>query len=190
MSRVLGLAYALIAYVGFMGWMVYMIGFLGHFPVPKSVNSGQSGSMWEAVLVNSLMVALFAVQHTIMARPKFKQWVMRIIPNHLERSTFVFITDVIAWFLIWQWRPIEGVVWHVHGFAAYALTGVSILGWAIVCLGSFLINHFELLGLEQAWHYFRGTKPKRVVFVTRGLYKYVRHPLMLGFLIFFGQRHI
>lgn len=186
MNRTLSLLYGLVAYVGFMGWMVYMIGFLGHFSVPKSVNSGAPSSLGVALLINSLIVLLFAVQHTIMARPRFKHWIKRFIPKHLERSTFVLVTDLIMWFLVWQWRPIEGVVWDVQNvFLANSLIGISILGWLVVCLGSFMINHFELLGLEQVWYFFKGATPPKMEFRTWGFYKYVRHPLMLGFLIFF-----
>jgi len=186
MQRLFGFIYGVIAYAGFMGWMVYMIGFLGHFAVPKSVDSGSVGPVATAILVNFLMILIFAVQHTIMARPAFKQWWTQFIPKPLERSTFVFIADIIMWVMIWQWRPIEGVVWHVQNtMAANILIGLSLLGWVAVVLSSFMINHFELLGLEQVWHYLRRTEPKKITFKLRGFYKHVRHPLMLGFLLFF-----
>jgi protein-S-isoprenylcysteine O-methyltransferase Ste14 len=186
MKRILGFIYGVIAYAGFMAWMVYMIGFLGHFPVPKSVDSGPVGSIGMAILLNILIVFIFGVQHTIMARPAFKQWWVKIIPKALERSTFVFITDIIMWVLIWQWRPIEGVIWHVdNAVVANTLIGISVVGWLVVVLSSFMINHFELLGLEQVWHYLRDTEPKKMTFKLRGFYKHVRHPLMLGFLVFF-----
>ena len=186
MQRLLGFIYGVIAYAGFMGWMVYMIGFLGHFAVAKSVDSGSVGPVATAILVNFLMILIFAVQHTIMARPAFKQWWTQFIPKPLERSTFVFIADIIMWVMIWQWRPIEGVIWHVQNtMAANLLTGISLLGWFVVVLSSFMINHFELLGLEQVWHYLRRTEPKKITFKLRGFYKHVRHPLMLGFLLFF-----
>ena len=186
MKRSLGFIYGVIAYTGFMGWMVYMIGFLGHFPVPKSVDSGAVGPVGTAILIDFLLILIFGVQHTVMARPAFKQWWTQFIPKPLERSTFVFIADVIMWVTIWQWRPIEGVIWHVQNTtAANILIGISLLGWVAVVLSSFMINHFELLGLEQVWHYLRGTEPKRITFKLRGFYKHVRHPLMLGFLLFF-----
>ena len=186
MRRVLGFIYGVIAYAGFMAWMVYMIGFLGHFAVPKSVDSGSVGPVGTAIFVNFLMILIFGIQHTIMARPAFKQWWTQFIPKSLERSTFVFIADIIMWVMIWQWRPIEGVIWHVQNtMAANILIGISLLGWVAVVLSSFMINHFELLGLEQVWHYLRGTEPKKITFKLRGFYKHVRHPLMLGFLVFF-----
>jgi methanethiol S-methyltransferase len=186
MGRVLGVIYGFIAYAGFMGWMVYMIGFLGYFTVPKSVDSGPVGPVATAIAVNFLLIFLFGVQHTIMARPAFKKWWTQFIPKSLERSTFVFISDIIAWAMIWQWRPIEGVVWHVQNtVVANLLIAISLLGWFATVLSSFMINHFELLGLEQVWHYLRGTEPKKITFKLRGFYKHVRHPLMLGFLMFF-----
>jgi len=186
MMRFLGFIYGVIAYAGFMAWMVYMIGFLGHFPVPRSVDSEPSGSLAWALVANFLIILVFAVQHTIMARPVFKQWIARFIPKALERSTFVFVTDMIMWFMIWKWQPIEGVVWQVqNAVVANVLIGISIAGWAVVCLSSFMINHFELLGLQQVWHYLRGTTPNKMTFKLRGFYRYVRHPLMTGFLVFF-----
>jgi methanethiol S-methyltransferase len=186
MKRLLGFVYGVIAYAGFMAWMVYMIGFLGNFAVPKSVDSGSAGSVGSAMLVNFLIVLIFGVQHTIMARPAFKQWWTQIIPKALERSAFVFIADIIMWAMIWQWRPMGGVIWHAQNpLAANILIGISLLGWIVVVLSSFMINHFELLGLEQVWHYLRRTEPKRITFKLRGFYKHVRHPLMLGFLLFF-----
>ena len=186
MKRVLGVIYGVIAYAGFMAWMVYMIGFLGHFAVPKSVDSGPVGPVGTAIFVDLLMILIFGVQHTIMARPAFKQWWTQFIPKSLERSTFVLIADIIAWVMIWQWWPIEGVIWHVHNtVVANILIGISLLGWVAAVLSSFMINHFELLGLEQVWHYLRGTEPKKITFKLRGFYKHVRHPLMLGFLVFF-----
>jgi len=135
MQRVLGFIYGVIAYAGFMGWMVYMIGFLGQFAVPKSVDSGSVGPVGAAILVNFLLILIFGVQHTIMARPAFKQWWTQFIPKPLERSTFVFIADIIMWVLIWQWRPTEGVIWHVQNtMAANILIGISLLGWVVVCL--------------------------------------------------------
>lgn len=186
MRRVLGFIYGVVAYAGFMAWMVYMIGFLGHFAVSKSVDSGSVGPVGTTIFVNFLMILIFGIQHTIMARPAFKQWWAQFIPKPLERSTYVFIADIIMWVMIWQWRPIEGVVWNVQNtIAANILIGISLLGWVAVVLSSFMINHFELLGLEQVWHYLRGTEPKRIKFKLRGFYKHVRHPLMLGFLAFF-----
>jgi methanethiol S-methyltransferase len=186
MTRILGFVYGVIAYVGFMAWMVYMIGFLGYFAVPKTVDSGPAGPVGIAIFMDSLMILLFGIQHTIMARPAFKRWWTQFIPKALERSTFVFIADLIMWVTIWQWRPIEGLIWHVQNtVAANLLIAISLLGWVVAVLSSFMINHFELLGLQQVWHDLRGTEPKKITFKLRGFYKHVRHPLMLGFLVFF-----
>ncbi len=163
-----------------------MIGFLGYFPVPKSVDSLSTSSVGMSILIDGLIVVIFAVQHTIMARPAFKQCITRYIPQAFERSTFVFVAGIIMWVMIWQWRPIDGVIWHIqNSLAANILTSLSVLGWAIVCLSSFMINHFELLGLEQVWHYYRGTEPQKMTFQLKGFYKHIRHPLMFGFLMFF-----
>ncbi|OQK18568.1 hypothetical protein AU255_12370 [Methyloprofundus sedimenti] len=184
--KLLGFIYGVIAYTLFMSWMVYMIGFLGYFPVPKSVDSVPTSSVGISIFINCLIVAIFAVQHTIMARPAFKQWITKYIPKALERSTFVLVTDIIIWVMIWQWQPIDGVIWDVqNAMVANILIAISILGWAVVCLSSFMINHFELLGLEQVWHYFKGTEPKKMTFQLRGFYKHLRHPLMFGFMMFF-----
>lgn len=186
MKRILGFIYGIAAYAGFMAWMVYMIGFVGYFPVPKSVDSAPVGSVGRALLVNFLIIFVFAVQHTIMARPTFKRWVTGFIPKALERSTFVLISDIIMWFLIWKWEPIEGTVWNVENtLLANALVAISILGWLTVCLSSFMINHFELLGLQQVWHYLRKSEPKPVTFKLTGFYSIVRHPIMTGFILFF-----
>ena len=126
MGRVLGFIYGVVAYAGFMAWMVYMIGFLGHFPVPISVDSGTVRPIGIAIFVNFLLISIFAIQHTIMARPAFKQWWTQFIPKALERSTFVLIADIIAWVMIWQWQPIDGVIWHVENtMAANILIGIS-----------------------------------------------------------------
>ena len=145
MKRVLGFIYGVIAYAGFMVWLVYIIGFLGHFPVPISVDSGSIGPVGTAIFINFMMVSIFGIQHAIMARPAFKRWWTQFIPKALERSTFIFVADVIALVMLWQWQPIEGVIWHVqNAMAANILIGISMLGWFIVVLSSFMINHFEL----------------------------------------------
>ena len=146
MKQLLGFIYGVIAYAGFMGWMVYMIGFLHDFAVPKTVDSGSAGPVGVAILVNFLLILIFALQHTIMARPAFKENWTRLVPKPLERSTFVFVADIIMWAIVWQWRPIEGVLWHVQSpTTANVLIAVSLLGWVVVVLSSFMINHFELL---------------------------------------------
>jgi protein-S-isoprenylcysteine O-methyltransferase Ste14 len=139
-----------------------------------------------AVLINGLLLGLFAVQHAVMARPGFKAWWTRIVPAAAERSTFVLSTCVVLALLVWQWRPIEGIVWRVDWpMAAGFLYAVSFLGWGIVLYSSFLIDHFDLFGLRQVWFYFRGKQYTSHPFVERSLYRLVRHPLMLGFLIAF-----
>lgn len=184
--RIIGFTYGVIAYTGFMAWMVYMIGFLGHFPVPKSVDSDPTNAIGISILINAIIIIIFAVQHSVMARPIFKQWITKFIPKQLERSTFVLMADIIMWFMIWQWQPLEGVIWHIQNpVIANTLISISVLGWAVVVLSSFMINHFELLGLEQVWHYLKGTEPKAMTFKLCGFYKHIRHPLMSGFLLFF-----
>ncbi len=180
------LAYGLIAYAVFQGVFLYMIGFIEGVVVPKTMN-GPTTTAWPvALLMNVALVSLFAIQHTIMARPVFKAWWTRIIPPAAERSTFVLTTCLILILLFWQWQPLPGVVWHVDAtWARGILLALSLGGFGIVLLTSFLIDHFALFGLRQVWTHFRGTDMPAAGFTQRSLYRFVRHPLMTGFLIAF-----
>ena len=186
MAQVFACGYGLVAYALFFGWFLYAVGFLGNWVVPKSIDSGPAGPFAEALLINVLLVALFGLQHTVMARPAFKRWWAQFVPKPIERSTYVLLASALMWLLIWQWRPMGGVVWEItHPLGSRVLAGLSLLGWGVVLLASFMINHFELFGLQQVWQYLRGKEPRHADFKLVGLYKHVRHPLMLGFLIAF-----
>lgn len=184
-NRSSSLAYGLLTYGIFQATFLYVIGFLLGVFVPTDINGGRASSMTEALLVNGGFLALFAVQHTIMARPAFKRWWTKFIPAQIERSTFVLITCLILIGMVWQWRAMPGVVWQVEGPLAQVLTGISLIGFAIVLLSTFLIDHFDLFGVRQVMRYFRGLPAEGPKFRERGFYKHVRHPLMTGFLIAF-----
>jgi protein-S-isoprenylcysteine O-methyltransferase Ste14 len=185
LARTLTLAYGLTTYALFFGTFLYLIGFIGGFGVPKTLDSGVPGPIGMAVAVNLGLLALFAIQHTIMARSAFKRWWTTIIPEQVERSTFVLVTSLLLCLLAWQWRPIPGVVWQVEGAAAIAIHAISAIGWLIVLGSTFIIDHFDLFGLRQTLSYAfrRSYEPPRYKEIY--LYRFCRHPLMLGFLIAF-----
>jgi protein-S-isoprenylcysteine O-methyltransferase Ste14 len=186
MGRVLAFAYGLAAYAVFFGTILYAIGFVTGIVVPKTVDTGSEGPIVEALVVNVLLMSLFAVQHSVMARQGFKRWWTRFVPAAIERSTFVLLASLTLILLFWQWRPIPATTWEVtEPTLAIALVGLSLLGWAIVFIATFLINHFELFGLSQVVLNLTGRKPAEPRFRTPFLYKLVRHPIYLGFVIAF-----
>lgn len=179
-------AYGLFAYSVFFFTFLYAIGFVGNFLVPKSIDSGPPSAILPAIAINGAILALFVVQHTIMARPAFKRWWTTIVPAPIERATFVLLASVILLLLFWLWRPLPQVIWHVeHPAARTTLHSLSLTGWAIVLLSSFMVSHFDLFGLRQAWFGLRNRAYRPIGFRLVGLYKLVRHPLMVGFLIAF-----
>lgn len=186
-KRVLSFTYGILAYLIFLGSFLYAIGFVGGFWVPKTINTGpETSSIIEALLVNAGLLSLFAVQHSVMARSGFKKWWTNIIPSHLERSTYVLLSSLILILLFWQWQPLPEVIWNVEASGwSLLLNGLFWLGWGIVLLSTFLINHFDLFGLRQVYLYLVGREVTPVSFQEPWLYKYVRHPLMLGFVIAF-----
>ncbi len=186
MSQVASLGYGLICYLVFFGTFLYAIGFVGNLVVPKSIDSGSVVSLVEALAVNVLLLGLFAVQHSVMARPAFKRRWTRTVPPHVERSTFVLASSLLLILLFWQWRPIPRVVWNLRQpVAVAAMWGLFGLGWLVVLISSFLIDHFDLFGLRQVYLYARGRPYSPPPFRTTALYQIIRHPIMLGFLIGF-----
>lgn len=186
MRRMLVLAYGLVNYVVFLGVFLYLAGFLGNLFVPRAVDSATEGPLWIAVLVNALLIAAFGLQHTGMARPTFKRWWTRFVPEPIERSTYVLFTNAALILLFWQWRPMGGVVWDVtHPAGRAAMYGLFAFGWLTVLMTTFLINHFDLFGLRQVWLYFRGKPYTHLGFQMPGPYRFVRHPLYVGWITAF-----
>ena len=186
MRRVLSFLYGVLAYALFFGTFCYAIGFVGNLVVPKSVDSGPAGPLGTGLLVNVGLLTLFAVQHSGMARPGFKRWWTRIVPEPIERSTYVLLASSTLILLFALWRPIPTVVWAARSPLGVAvLWGLFGLGWTIVLLSTFMIGHFELFGLRQVWLHLRERTRPPDQFRTPVLYRFVRHPIMLGFLIAF-----
>ena len=181
------LVYGLVAYAAFLATFLYAIAFTGNLFVPKSIDTGAPVPLAEALIVNLLLLGLFAVQHSVMARRSFKRWWTRIMPAAVERSTYVLAASLVLALLLWQWRPIsEPVVWSVQSALGTDLVwAVFWLGWAVMLSSSFLINHFELFGLRQVFARLAGRELSEPVFRTPFFYRYVRHPLYLGLLIGF-----
>ena len=186
MKRILSLVYGVICYAAFLGTILYAIGFIGNIVVPKTIDSEPEASLTKALLVNGSLLLLFALQHSIMARPAFKRRWTRIIPSELERSSFVLLSSACLILMMWLWQPIGGVVWSVDDRVVQTvLTVLYLAGWGIVFISTFLINHFDLFGLRQVWLYFNGKPYTPLPFRLPGFYRLVRHPLYLGFLIAF-----
>jgi methanethiol S-methyltransferase len=186
MSRTLALAYGIASYLAFLAAFLYAVGFVGGFLVPKSIDSGSRGTLLLAALVDTLLLLLFAVPHSVMARPAFKRWWTRFVPPPVERSTYVLVSSLTLGLLFWLWRPLPAVVWQIANPAVRSLVlAVFWAGWAIVLLSTFLIDHFDLFGLRQVHLYASGRPYTPVGFKVLGLYRYVRHPVMLGFLLAF-----
>lgn len=186
LSRIGALAYGTLAYGAYLVAITYAIGFVGNWVVPKSIDSGTPGALVPSLLINGLLLSLFVVQHTVMARPAFKRWWTRIVPPAAERSTFVLAASLILLATFWLWRPLPAVVWQAsHPALVWGLSALSLAGWGIVFAASFMVSHFDLFGLRQAWLRFRGRAYRPVGFRLVGLYRLVRHPLMVGFLIAF-----
>jgi protein-S-isoprenylcysteine O-methyltransferase Ste14 len=186
MRRWLFFVYGALCHLLFLGTFAYMAGFVGNFLVPKTIDSASLEPIGQAILINLLLLAVFAAQHSIMARPAFKRVWTRIIPEPIERSTYVLISCVVTYLLMWQWRGIDQVVWNVEQpLPRIFLWGLFAVGWLLVPLASLLINHFDLFGTRQVWLYLRGRVYQALPFRAPSLYKHVRHPLYIGWMIAF-----
>jgi methanethiol S-methyltransferase len=185
-TRVTTFIYGVLCYLIFFSTFLYAAGFIGNLMVPKSIDSGQPGPFAEALLINASLLALFAFQHSLMARPWFKGLWTRLIPEAAERSTYVLFSSVALLLLFWQWRPMGGVVWNVEEQTLRMLLyGLWAMGWLLVLISTFLINHFDLFGLRQVYLFLLGKEYTQLVFKTPVLYRQVRHPLYLGWLFAF-----
>jgi protein-S-isoprenylcysteine O-methyltransferase Ste14 len=184
-GRMTALVYGIACYLVFFGSLIIAVGFVGNYFVPKTIDAGPESGLAEAIVVDVALLGLFAFQHSIMARQGFKRWWTTIVPASCERSTYVLISSLILILVFWLWRPIVTTVWHVHGAPGMLLTAIYWMGWLIALSSSFMIDHFELFGLRQVLAVARGTTPQAASFKTPLLYRVVRHPLMLGFLLAF-----
>jgi protein-S-isoprenylcysteine O-methyltransferase Ste14 len=186
MKKIASLLYGLVCYLAFFGTILYAIGFAGNLVVPKTIDGEPETPILNAILVNALLLLLFALQHSIMARPAFKRWWADFIPVHLERSTYVLLASLCLMLMMWQWQPIGGIIWSTGNETVKTILLITYLtGWAIVFVSTFLINHFDLFGLRQVWLHFRGKPYTPLPFRLPLFYRFVRHPLYLGFLIAF-----
>jgi protein-S-isoprenylcysteine O-methyltransferase Ste14 len=178
--------YGLVCYVVFLGSFLYAIGFVGNFVVPKTIDSGPGGAWPQALLIDLVLLGLFAVQHSVMARPGFKAVWTRIVPSTVERSTYVLFSSLLLILILWKWQAMPAVVWDVSApVPRMLLLALFALGWLILLLSTFMINHFDLFGLRQVYLRMRGLDYQPLNFTQRAFYKFVRHPIMLGFVIAF-----
>lgn len=187
MGRMLILIFGVVAYAIFFATFLYLMAFVGDLPlVPRTIDSGPAADVEVAAAIDLALIALFALQHSLMARPGFKAAWTRVVPTAVERSVYVLVSSLVLLLLFWQWRPIYLMVWRIeHPLFEAVMWGLFALGFAIVLLSTFLLSHFELFGLKQVWSHLRGAKPAGTPLSEPFFYRFVRHPLYAGFLIAF-----
>jgi protein-S-isoprenylcysteine O-methyltransferase Ste14 len=186
LGRITAFLYGVFCYLVFLASFLYAVGFLGNFWVPKSIDSGAQMPFLYALGINTALLGLFAVQHSVMARPWFKNAWTKMVPKPVERSTYVLFSSLALLLLFWKWQPMGGIVWRVESLSAWAvLVSLYAFGWVTVLVATFLIHHFDLFGLRQVWLYLTGRPYTQLTFGTPGPYRLVRHPLYVGWLMVF-----
>jgi protein-S-isoprenylcysteine O-methyltransferase Ste14 len=185
MGRILAVLYGVVCYAIFFATFLYAIGFVEGLVVPKAIDTGEAGRRLPSLLIDAVLLGIFAVQHSVMARPAFKAWWTKIVPVPVERSTYVLFASLALILLFWQWRPLPQAIWSLQGPAATAVLTLSLVGFLIVLTSTFLINHFDLFGLRQVHAYATGKEIPPHEFTTPLFYRVVRHPLYLGFIVAF-----
>ncbi len=186
MSKMTAFLYGILSYLVFFPTFLYAVGFVAGAVVPKTIDTGPVAPPATALAIDLILLSIFAVQHSLMARPRFKQWWTQFVPPSVERSTYVLFASLALALLFWQWRPLPSIIWQIaNPHVAAAVTVLSLAGWLIVLTSTFLINHFELFGLQQVAHNLAGRPMAAPRFRTPLFYKFVRHPIYLGFIIAF-----
>jgi methanethiol S-methyltransferase len=186
-GRILAFLYGLVCYLIFLVAFLYAIAFVGNITlVPKTIDSGPAAPLTRAIIVNAILLSLFAVQHSVMARQWFKRAWKKIVPEPVERSTYVLLASLILLLLFWKWQPTKGIIWDVRNTNGKALlVGLFWIGWGMVLVSTYLVDHFDLFGLKQVFYYLLGKRTEPLPFKNPALYKIVRHPIYLGFIIAF-----
>jgi len=186
MNRALAFSYGVISYLVFFLSFLYAIGFVGNLVVPKSIDSGAEGPFVASLVIDIILLSIFALQHSVMARPAFKLWWTRYVPVPIERSTYVLLSSLALILLYWLWQPMTGVIWSVENRAGAMILNILFwAGWIFALLSTFMINHFDLFGLRQTYLQLKNREYTEIEFTTPGLYRYIRHPIMTGFIIAF-----